>query len=393
MNIKRYLKGLPVVAALLLTASCSNEENETVEAPQPEGRIIPFEATATSGSQTRAIVNGEEGSYEYRFEDGDKLYVWGTDIYGELSMVDGSNKGTSATFKGTLTYTGEGEPDNSLTLNAVIKGPNDQILGTLAEFKGRDYQPAYTTALATSTTCNAEAVQKFSYITATSNYQYKSFTFYQQSTFITFNITLEDGTPAGQELDVTFSSGSGDDIITRVGGPATVNVGGAIKAKFTAAFPGGTTLDKATIKLDSRDPISFGGTETLWSNIFYQVNKSYGNYKMTASATIPAFLATLLSIDGGEQSKTMNFKVFPYENTLQTLLSAMGYPASLGNLLDDCVYKEGDNNIEITELGGTPKDFKLEAKAKGKSTITATAKYGSFSYNIDVVIDVKNASE
>ena len=57
MELKRYLKALPAVAALLLTASCSSDNNnEIVEAPQPAQALMPERLVSSLilGSNTTA---------------------------------------------------------------------------------------------------------------------------------------------------------------------------------------------------------------------------------------------------------------------------------------------------------------------------------------------------
>lgn len=354
MDMKKYMKALPAVAALLLTAACSSDDFETIETPKPaKERIIHFTANVDNGVGTRATLDGNT----YNFESGDKLYVWGENISGELTTT---GFGTSAIFTGDLTYTGDSEP-GEITLNAVVKGVKDQILGTFAEFKANGYNPSYTTGLATD---KKDAVEKFSYLLSSNNYcdfsQPKPscyFEPYQQSAFISFNITLEDGTAADVDVPVTVSSGNGD---TRTGTVETVSENGAIKAKFTAAFAGGTTtLSGATVKLGTRDAISFASSNpTLYANKNYTVMKSYGNYKLT------------VSVYGQEQSST--FKILPHEYTptVEQLLTGLG---CTDVNITGCTYQSGDDIITVTEAGGA---HKLKATEKGEGTynVTGTAK-------------------
>ena len=271
MDIKRYMKALPAVAALLLTAACSSSEDiETVETPQPaKERIIHFTAKVNNEDATRATLDGTQ----YNFVSGDKLYVWGTNISGELTTT---NSGTYATFEGDLTYTGTGEP-GTITLNAVVKGARDQILGSFADFETRGHVPSYTNGIASDKT---DAVEKCSFLKAThdncvlsGDNPSCSFEPSQESAFITFDITLEDGTAAGENITVTVNNNSS---AVCSGSVKTVKVGDAIKAQFTAAFPGGTQLSGATVTLGARTPISFASSNPkLTANKNYTVTKSY----------------------------------------------------------------------------------------------------------------------
>lgn len=275
MEIRKYMKTLPLVAALLLIASCSSEEIEIPEAPQVAKTIlIPYEATVSSGSQTRATLDGNN----YYFQTGDKLFVYDDNnkISGELTLTSGAGT-DEAVFGGTLTYTpnlGDGDdpntPADNMSLNAVLKGVNDNLLpSTVGDYKSSGAN--YSTAVGSSLT---DAVEKYSHFTTVSNYKYKNFTSLMQwSTFVSFAITLEDGTAAGENITVTIKNG-GSAVCS--GNVKTVDEGGAIKAQFTAAFPGGTTLSGATVTLGTRDPISFASSNpTLFPNNKYTVTKTY----------------------------------------------------------------------------------------------------------------------
>lgn len=347
MDIKRYLMVLPAVAVMLF-AACTNDNNEIVEELQPaQPRIVPFEATVSTGNQTRATLDYFNS---YVFETGDKLYVWGDKISGELTLegTGGSNFGT---FKGSLTM--EAGCASNPTLYAVVKSTKDEILGTLAEFKARGYEPSYTATIASS---DAEAIQKYSYLKAESDYETKSFDFgnKQNSALLSFEVTLEDGTAAEAPVNVSIKNGGS---VVRSGSVTTVNDGGVIKAKFTAGFPtgaSGTTLSSATIKLDDRTEIPFGGTKTLEADKIYQVIKTYTRYTITASAM--------------SKSQSSSNKAMGYTTTLQTLLANMGLSAYAG-MVSSCTKTSG-TSINLTDLGGTPHDFQFELVGEGESTFS-----------------------
>ena len=340
MDIKRYLEALPVMAALLLTGACSNEENAVVEEPQhAQARTIPFTATVTTGPQTRATI---DGSNEYAFQKKDKLYIWGDKLYGELTLQGdgGSNYGT---FKGTITLEeGCGDPkETNPELFAVIKSENDEILGTLSEFKNRNYLPNYALADTYASTF-AEAVEKFSFFKTPfpGTYNDPSFSFYdsQNSAFVSFDITLEDGsTPAGADITAKISNNGS---VEREATVTTVAEGGKVKAKFIAATRDGTTLNNANVTLGTGDIINFGGTKTLSGNTFYTVTKTYYGYRITASGTLSVTSPTPMSIP--------ITKILPNQNIPMN--------TTLGDLL-------GDNANGITSF-----------KAGGDETIT----FGAF---------------
>lgn len=320
MDIKKYLKAMPVVAALLLAASCSNEDDEIIEAPQPAQRvrIIHYEATVSNDSQTRATLNGDGN---YVFETGDKLYVWGNNISGELTLTSGVGGNSDATFSGDLTYTpGDGDPDtpeDDLALQAVIVSPSDKIFGTLAEFKARNFEPSYTLSASTPyASSRAEAVQRFSYFKSYSNYGAKSFDFSnsQLSTFLSFDITLEDGTAAGTTIPVTISN-NGSEISK--GSVTTVKEGEAIKAKFVAGILGSIQANNAKVTLDNRDAISFGGTNWLYFNNIYNVTRTYTKYMITASGNLNVTSPTSMVVPITKEKKNLDL---PYNTTLGEIL-------------------------------------------------------------------------
>lgn len=283
--MKKYLNVLCAVVALAFTAACSHQEMDIEDVFQNEQvRIVPFSASVITAVETRATLvdNGHNG-YEYRLQDDDRLYIWSNDekIYGELSRVSGSDR----SFSGYVTLEAGSELNNGTTLNAVIKSSQDRILGSLTEFKENNFEPNYTSAIAAS---EVEAVQMFSYFkTSGTYYTGMGVVFYfngsQNSTFLSFDITLEDGTAAEKSVVVSISN---DGSVVRTGSVTTKEEGGAIHAKFVAGFPSDTTLIGATVTVGESTPISFGGSTTLLSNTFYKVIKTYPIYKVTASGSL-----------------------------------------------------------------------------------------------------------
>lgn len=294
MKTTLYLKSLPVVAILLLVAACDSQDLDILNQPQPEQtRIIPFTATAGSGIPTRATL---DNSNHYVFQTGDQLYVWGNNakgsINGVLTLTDGAGSNENAKFSGNLTWNGTGNPeDDNLSLNAVIVSQNDEIFGDPDDFFASVLkEPNYDeTSYAYSV---EEAVQKFSYFNGTSSYANGNFEFNTNaSAFLCFEITLDDGTKAGDNMTAVISN-DGSPVRTGTVTAETDPNDSKIKVKFIAGFRGDSyvNLKNATIKLGGRESISFGGTtETptpLYSNTFYNVKKLYKKdlrYTITAS--------------------------------------------------------------------------------------------------------------
>jgi hypothetical protein len=394
MVIKKYLKAMPVLAFLLLTAACSSEDNEIIETPQPEqARIVPFTANVSSGSMTRATLDGYNN---YKFQETDKLYIWTSDgkVYGELSWVSGkAGVNYDGSFSGNLTVEAGGSLVNGTTqLNAVIKSNNDQILGTLAQFKSRGFVPAYTTAIATS---NEEAVQMFSFF-KTSAYYFEDGTSFdfngaQKSTFISFDITLEDGTDAGDVVSVTINNGGS---AVRTGSVTTTASGTSdnpvIHAKFVAGFPSGTMLSSASVKVGVGSNISFGASQTLDANKIYNVTKTYTRYKITASATIPTTIANALHISENQSMTTSN-KPMNYTTTLQDMLDAMGTEAAMiKTMVSGCTRTSpaSDWSVDYSDLEETPKNYQFEVVGEGETVFNMSVTYG-VTVNVPITINVE----
>lgn len=369
MKTKAYLNLLPLVAALLLTAACNNQDLVIVDEPQPDQvRLIPFKATVSSLIPTRATLN-DGGSYEFQY--GDRLYVWGTDIYGELSTT---NSGFNAEFSGTLHWSGAGEyPASGLSLHAVIVGPNDQIFGSLKEFKDRGYKPktAYATTIAAS---DADAVQSYSHFEATATFggPYFDFGNSQKSAFVSFDITLEDGTAADADVTVSISNGGS---VVRSGSVKTVNDNGEIKAKFTAGFPGGYALSDAFFQLSfgnstdaNRVPISFGGDAALAANGLYKVARKY--YTITASSA----------------STTMT-RIAPMSYALTTtqILNGLGAPAQVASLVTGCTDPTPASIVNV-DKSSNPYVFTIVGTGTTTFAITTSldAPYSSIPVSITV---------
>lgn len=113
MITNRFLKtlALPVAVALgMFTASCSNDDN-ILDEQQPSAAKyeIPVTVSATrSGddASTRAVY--DSGTRKLTFEEGDQLFIQGTDATaGTFAGLLSNTAGAASTFSGTLTTTNE----------------------------------------------------------------------------------------------------------------------------------------------------------------------------------------------------------------------------------------------------------------------------------------------
>ena len=348
MTIRKYFYALPAMAALLLTASCSNQENEMIEAPQPaKTRIIPYTVQVNDNSDTRLTLNENN---KYTFEEGDKLYIWGSGGEGEGAWTVGGELDwvEDYTFSGSVAVTGE---PTDVYVNVIVKGKNDQLLpATFKEFAEGGYNTDKIVPANAIAADAKEAVGKYSLIKGDGNFSNKLYIVSQNSSFIEFDITLEDGTPADEELAVSIKSDGKE--IRSGASVTTMNVDGDIKAKFVIPFEtNNSPLVNASVKLGSKDPISFGGEETyLWPNYKHKVTRTYGSYQLTVSAY--------------GQNKTSSFKVLPhkYSKTIEEILEGLGCSDVD---ITDCEMTSGDENIISIEGEGP---HTLKAIAKGTST-------------------------
>ncbi len=300
MKTKNLFRVLPAVAAVLLFAACSGDDQNVAPVTEPEtpagkGAVIHYSATVSDGTTTRATLNG---SKEYVFQTDDQLQITGTNISGTLTLQDGdAGKTSGAIFEGDLTYTGSGTPANDLVLQAVLVSTSNAM--TTLTYASATYP---TTAIASTL---AEAVQKYSYFKATSTYGAKSFTLDQQSAFLNFTVTILDGTSTGQSLAIDINNGSAS---ARTGTVTTATSGSDIVAKFVAAFPVGTTMSNASVQLGSKAAIPFGGSTALAAyNIkktIYPVPATFGFTGAVQTYSVPATGWYTIQAYGAEGGKS-----------------------------------------------------------------------------------------
>ena len=257
---------LSMTAALVMTA-CSNDDNAN-ESPVQQSTVktIPYSVTVNEGATTRATV--ESDNKTLKFADGDKLYISGTDIKGVLDIQSGTGT-TFSTFSGSLTYSGSGTPASNLSLTATLvsaqqtDGSEVTINATTGAVTVNYPSTAYCADVAT-------AVQKYSNLTGTSTYGLKSFSLTQQTAFLNFVITFEDGTTTGTGLSAVVSNNSAAICTANV---TTTTESEKVVAKFVLPVASGTTLSSANVKFGDKAAISFGASQTLDGKV-YNVTKT-----------------------------------------------------------------------------------------------------------------------
>lgn len=281
---------LSMTAALVMTA-CSNDDNAN-ESPVQQSTVktIPYSVTVNGGASTRATV--ESDNKTLYFADGDKLYVTGTNIKGVLDIQSGTGT-ASATFSGDLTYSGSGSPatDLSLTATLVSAQQSDGSEITVNATTG-----AVTVNYPSTAYCSSvnDAVQKYSNLTGTSTYSAKSFTLNQQTAFLNFVITFEDGTTTGTELSAVVSNNSAAICTANV---TTTTESEKVVAKFVLPVAKGTTLSSANVKMGSKAAISFGASQTLDGKV-YNVRKTQAAAAKTLAEATAGDIGKIAGKDG-----------------------------------------------------------------------------------------------
>ena len=280
---------LSMTAALVMTA-CSNDDNAN-ESPVQQSTVktIPYSVTVNEGATTRATV--ESDNKTLKFAVGDKLYISGTDIQGVLDIQTGTGT-TFSTFSGYLTYSGSGTPASELSLTATLVSAQQNV-GTEVSV---DAAGAVTVNYPTTSYCGdvATAVQKYSNLTGTSTYGLKSFELTQQTAFLNFVITFEDGTTTGTGLSAVVSNNSAAICTANV---TTTTESENVVAKFVLPVASGTTLSSANVKFGDKAAISFGASQTLDGKVYNVTKTQAAAATPTLSLTNPT-VGQVIGSDG-----------------------------------------------------------------------------------------------
>lgn len=288
---------LSMAAALVMTA-CSSEENmvEPPAAPQAEVKTIPYSVTVNGGSSTRATVDDDNKTLY--FAAGDKLYITGMNVKGVLDITGGTGT-TSATFSGDLTVSGGGTVDPNLSLTATLVSAQ-QTVGTEVSVSESG---AVTVNYPTTAYCTdvATAVQQYSWLTGSSTYGAKSFTLSQQTAFLNFVISFNDGTIAGTELSTVVRNNGAALCTANV---TTVSDGG-VKAKFVLPVATSTTLSGATVMMATKPALSINNA-TLSGKVYNITRTILSEGALTGKFTINSSGDMVCFSKGNLQASTNN---------------------------------------------------------------------------------------
>ena len=286
---------LSMMAALMMTA-CSNDDN-TIEsaAQQNVAKTIPYTVTVNGGASTRATVQSDNKTLY--FADGDKLYVTGTNIKGVLNIQAGNGSTTgpgtaSATFSGDLTYSGSGSPASDLPLTATLVSAQ-QTDGSEVNINATT--GAVTVNYPSTAYCSSvnDAVQKYSNLTGTSTYGSKSFSLTQQTAFLNFVITFEDGTTTGTELSAVVRNNSAAICTANV---TTATESEKVVAKFVLPVASTTTLSSATVTMGSKAALNI--TNATLTGKVYNVTKTQAAAAKTLAEVTAGDIGKIVGKDG-----------------------------------------------------------------------------------------------
>ena len=348
---------LPIMAVAFMTTACSSDDSATqTPLQQSTAKSIPYTVTVNSAATTRATV--ESDNKTLYFATGDKLYITGTNVKGVLDIQEGTGT-ASATFSGDLAYSGEGSPAADLELTATLVSAQ-QSDG--AEIAVNATTGAVTVNYPSTAYCAdvAAAVQKYSNLTGTSTYGSKSFSLSQQTAFLNFVITFEDGTATGTALSAVVSNNSAAICTADV---TTVTESEKVVAKFVLPIAGSTTLSGATVKMGDKDAIAFGASQTLAGKVY--------NVAKTQAETIIA--VTSVELDADE----MTLKVGD-EGQLQATVA----PENAAN--KSVTWSSSNESVATVEQNG-----KISAVGVGESTITVTTTDGGKTATCKVIVNKK----
>lgn len=231
MKTKKLFGTLLSVAAAVVLTACSNNSDDIVSEQSPvKGKTtIPY--TVTVGNVTRASVGDDQSTLT--FDSSDKLYVYGGEFSGMLSLESGAGQAT-AVFKGTLS--GEGTPADDLQMSAVLVSDSQQGWSS-DDPTTINYNSALCATL-------DEAIKKYSLLTGTSTFADASFALTQQTAFLNCTITLKGAAAGRITMNVTNKAGAANRPSVSVAqGIVTTTSGtnGAV-ATFTVPLAKGTNL-------------------------------------------------------------------------------------------------------------------------------------------------------
>lgn len=294
MKTRKFLWTLlPVAAVLLMTACGGDDADDVTPVPSPvtpgaDSHVVnslPYTVTVKTADVTRTSVDNDD--ITLRFESDDMLYVQNADgtVYGSLTLKAGTGE-TSATFAGTINYTGS-TPAASTSLTATLVG-SENLLNMVEN--GKVKADANITYPGTVCESMSDAVQKYSWISGTGTYGEATFALAQKTAFLKFNVTLEDGTTGGNIVPVVIKSGGsiiGTGNVTSTGSQFNALASFILPLKHGSAIAGDAEMCVANVG-DDDESITFGtgSTVTLVGGKVYPVTRTKDFVRLWAGGPV-----------------------------------------------------------------------------------------------------------
>ena len=268
--MKNILMSAASIAALMLTASCNQEDNEIIDEPAaPTVHSIEVTVPVTADASTRASYTAGAAT---TFEAGDKLYikVWDGETYTYVGVLDNSAEAVNK-FSGTLyktagtDYSGSDIITDCTSLEATLlpSGYDENyyvLTKSGATVTGLTVVPAKAFSSAATKAAAVPQVANASYSTTGSGA--KAITLTPQNAVLHYTLS---GLAKSTAVTVSVSDGT-----TTVSGSVTTNSSG--EASFAVGVaPGGTTKSYMMKKGDEQT-IEFRAN--LNANKVYNITRS-----------------------------------------------------------------------------------------------------------------------
>lgn len=359
-NIFKTLAAAMLMPAMLLTTSCSSEDDLlNTENTAKKGYTIPVTVNVSrqGDATTRAIFDGSKLS----FSTGDKLFVKGLDngysnFAGTLDYVsDGKFSGTIYTqseYKGT----GEEFLTSAYVCNATLLPAGYESYGYLSltgSGNSANLTPDFNNAFAES---KAAAVEQLSEEKATT---YSSgFALAPKNAILNFTI---NGLDASTEVNVAFSYPQYPDNVV-ISGNVTTDASGT--ATFAIGLIYANDLKDCTLTVGGKD------ITLVSSSKYVEAGKIYN---ITRSAAAPAASKELSAVTDSEKGWRVGSdgKAYSVTGTLPTGVTAVAMIAYVGSATDHATYKNG-LAIALSDEGSMEWST-AKSTCEGKNTSAAVA--------------------
>ena len=292
MKTRKFLWALlPVAAVLLMTACGGDDTDDVTPTPTPNPvtpgtenvvKSVPYSVTVKTADVTRTSVSDD---ITLKFEKKDKLYVQndGGTVYGCLELKSGVGE-TSATFAGTVNYTGS-TPDGSTALTATLVGEGNELVTIDTDGKVQPviYSNDYVCA------SMEEAVKKYSWISGKGTYGGATFTLAQNTAFMKFSVTIQDGTGPNKEVPVKITLGTDDYEFTKktTGSQFDAHISFVLPLADKTVIAGDASLCVANVGSDDESiRIGTGTNVTLAGGNVYPVTRTKDFVRLSAGGPV-----------------------------------------------------------------------------------------------------------